>query len=348
MENNNEKQQPRLLTNSMRSKFAACHRAYKIAYKDLVRPAVESEALSFGSAMHGLLELYWKAPGKEPEGWTGIASRIEDPFRRETIKELFIGYMVKWQSDIENYDAVGSEIYFEAPLMNPETGAVSRTWKLAGKIDAIAKERATGRTVIVEHKTTSCDIGPGSDYWKKIPIDGQVSGYYVGAQVNGYEAENCVYDVIRKPTIKPSHSVPLLDENGLKIVVVDETGERALTKKGEPRQSAGEGMTLMVRDETPEEYGARLREDIAARPDYYFARLDVARSSDDLAEYLYDMWAVGREIADAERMGRFSRNPNACSVFGSCEYFDVCTGCASLDDPNLFKRIETPNPELQH
>ena len=43
----------RKLTNSMRSKFNACHRAYKIAYVDLIRPAKASDALTFGTAMHG-------------------------------------------------------------------------------------------------------------------------------------------------------------------------------------------------------------------------------------------------------------------------------------------------------
>lgn len=335
-------EQLRLLTNSMRSKFNACHRAYKLAYVDLKRPAIPSDALSFGTAMHSLLEHYWKREGFDPID-TG------DRFRDVTLRELFEGYVRRWlDEDLEKYEPVGAEVYFEAPLMNPETRCISKTWKLAGKIDAIARERATGKVVIVEHKTTSQDIGPGSDYWKKIPIDGQVSGYYVGAQAVGLDAQDCVYDVIRKPTIRPSSSVPVLDDDGLKIVVDEVTGERVMKKDGTPRQSAGEGMKLLTRDELPEEYAERLRDDICARPDYYFQRLSVARSEGDLAEYLYDMWAVGREIADAERMGRFSRNPNACSMYGQCEYFDVCTGCASIDDVTLFRTAENPNEELNN
>lgn len=332
----------RRLTNSMRSKFAACHRAYRLEYVDLKRPAIPSEALSFGTAMHSLLEHYWKR-----EGFNNVSTG--DEFRDVTLRELFDGYVRRWlDEDLEKYEPVGAEVYFESPLMNPETGGISKTWKLAGKIDAIARERATGKIVIVEHKTTSQDIGPGSDYWKKIPIDGQVSGYYVGAQVNGYDAQDCVYDVIRKPALRPSSSVPVLDDDGLKIVVDEVTGERVMKKDGTPRQSAVEGMKLLTREELPEEYAVRLRDDIYARPDYYFQRLSVARSEDDLVEYLYDMWAVGREIADAERMGRFSRNPNACSMYGQCEYFDVCTGCASIDDVTLFRTAESPNEELDN
>ena len=221
----------RKLTNSMRSKFNACHRAYKIAYVDLVRPVKASDALSFGTAMHALLEAYWG--GQETMVLTG------DDYTDATLRCLFEGYKAKWeQSDAERYERVGAEFGFEAPLMNPETGGVSKTWVLAGKIDAIAKEKATGKHIIVEHKTTSQDIGPGSDYWKKLPIDGQVSGYYVGASTLGYDVDVCLYDVIRKPTIRPYKATP--EEN------------RKYKKDGTLYAGQHE------RDEDPHEWEARL------------------------------------------------------------------------------------------
>ena len=310
----------RTLTNSMRNKFASCHRAFKFCYEDLVRPVKASDALSFGTAMHAMLERYWS-------GLDAVEPQTGDAYTDETLKALFDGYCAKWRDeDNARFDFVAAEVGFEAPLMNPETGALSRTWQLGGKIDAIANEKVTGKCWIVEHKTTGQDIGPGSDYWRKIPIDGQVSGYYVGAQAAGYPATCCLYDVIRKPTIKPYKATPA---DKLKY-----NKDGTLSK------------LCRLADELPEEWGKRLRADIAERPDFYFARMEVSRSEDDLAEYLFDMWAVGREIADAERFGRFSRNPQACSVYGTCEYFDVCTGCASLDDVTLFRKAETANEEL--
>ena len=311
----------RKLTNSMRSKFNACHRAYKIAYVDLIRPAKASEALTFGTAMHALLEAYWTGANPDFSKTTG------DEFKDKTLIALFDGYVEKWGAkDYLNYERIGAEIGFEAPLMNPETGGTSKTWVLAGKIDAIAKDKSTGKHIIIEHKTTSQDIGPGSDYWKKLPIDGQVSGYYVGASTLGYDVDVCLYDVIRKPTIKPYKATP----------------EESRKYKKDGTLYAGQHET----DETPDEWYSRLKKDIAERPEYYFQRIEVVRSESDLSDYLFDMWAVGREIADAERIGRWSRNPNACSIYGSCEYFDVCTGCASLDDVTLFRKAETPNEEL--
>jgi len=344
------------LTNSMRSKYNACHRAFKIAYEDLIRPAKDSEALSFGTAMHSMLELYWSNDfdlGEAGVQLTSIAEKasydMDDKYVGYTLLALFNGYHERYaDQDRLNFRCIGAELGFEAPLINPETGAASKSFVLAGKIDALAMDRNNAK-FIVEHKTTSCDIGPGSDYWRKLPIDGQVSGYYVGAEVLGHEVQNCLYDVIRKPTIKPSNNIPLLDENGLKIVL-DENGQRVMTKDGKrPRQTADAelGFVLQVREETSEEWFLRLTEDIKSRPDFYFARMDVTRSETDLQEYLYDMWSLSKEILEAEKNDRWSRNPNACSVFGSCEYFDVCTGFASLDDTTLFTKVDDTNQELK-
>ena len=317
------------LTNSARNKFAACHRAYQLFYVQGKRPVIPSDALGFGTAMHALLEGVWGGSSSRAngEGDGGPSFNTGDPYRDMTLKALYEGYLDRWErDDDERFEKVAAEVYFEAPLMNPETGGISKTWVLAGKIDAIAREKATGKLYIIEHKTTSQDIGPGSDYWRRLAIDGQVSGYYVGAQANGYEVENCLYDVIRKPTIKPYKATP--------------EDKRKYNKDGSLSKTCREF------DETPEEWYHRLELDILQRPDYYYARVEVARSADDLTDYLFDMWAVGREIADAQRLGRFSRNPQNCQSYGKCEFFDVCSGCADIDDVTLFRNAEDPNEEL--
>lgn len=310
----------RELTNSMRNKFASCHRAFKFCYEDLKKPIKTSDALNFGTAMHSMLEVYWQ--GKRP-----FVPNMEDGYTTNTLLALFEGYQKRWQeSDRMTYETIGTEMRFDAPLMNPETGGVSKTFHLSGKIDALAKEKTTGKVVIVEHKTTGQDIGPGSDYWRKLPIDGQVSGYYCGAEALGHQASTCLYDVIRKPTIKPYKATP--------------EDKRKYNKDGSLSKACREF------DETPDEWYERLTADIASRPDYYYARIEISRSDNDLLEYLFDMWAVSREIADAQRMNRWSRNPQACSVYGTCEYFGVCTGEQDIDDVTLFRTAERANEEL--
>ena len=209
--------------------------------------------------------------------------------------------------------------------MNPETGANSKTYNLAGKIDAIA-ETDDGKKIIIEHKTTSESIDDESDYWHRLAIDGQVSGYYVGASALDIDARDCVYDVIHKPALKPYKATP--------------ADKIKLKKDGTP--FAGTRMA----DETPEEYGARVMEDIQSDPRKYFARRSVPRTESDLMDYLYDMWAVGRDISDAERLGRYQRNPDACAMMGKCDYFPVCAGLASIDDDTLYRTAAKANEEL--
>jgi hypothetical protein len=91
------------------------------------------------------------------------------------------GYDARWLEDTVLYDVLAVEEEFSTPLVNPETGSASRTWTLGGKVDAIVREKATGRVLLVEHKTTSEAIGPGSEYWRRLRIDAQVSIYFDGA-----------------------------------------------------------------------------------------------------------------------------------------------------------------------
>lgn len=319
----------KLLTNSIRRKFSSCPKSYHHAYVLLRRPAKDHEALAFGTLVHKALESWWL---HEPEhrrlaALHTLQMEFEagtcDAYQHATARALMEGYHIRWEH--EALECVVVEAEFRAPLMNPETGGLSKTWELSGKIDAIAKE-PSGRLVIIEHKTTSSDLDPTSDYWPKLAIDGQVSGYYLGARALGYDVEDCVYDVIRKPSIKPMKATP--------------------ADKLEYKKDGTLYAKCRLNDETPEEWETRLLNDIADRPDRYYARKRVARLESDMQDYLFDMWAVGRNIADAERLGRFSRNPDSCSGFGTCEYFPVCSGMASIEDPNLYRTIETVNPEL--
>lgn len=317
------------LTNSMRSKWNSCHRAFKFSYVDLKRPAVKSEALTFGSAFHQFLENWWKCRDLGIALGAVDAKNLPGIYDFKTLEALAVGYLKRWGGEDEGkYETLDVERRFDIPLVNPTTEGVSRTFKLSGKVDGIIREKETGKILLLEHKTTSQDIGPGSDYWLKLPIDGQVSGYYLGAKQFGYEIENCLYDVIRKPTIKPFKATP--------------EEKRKYKKDGTIYADQHEF------DETVDEWFERLSADIAERPDFYYARIEVARSETDLEDYLYDMWGVAREIADAANSGRYSRNPNGCKNFGTCEYFDVCTGCASIDDDNLFITETETNPELNN
>ena len=160
--------------------------------------------------------------------------------------------------------------------------------------------------------------------------------------------DTVLYDVGRKPTIKPT-KVPILDRLGAKIVL-DERGNRVLTAKKEFRQTGDKekGYVLQERPMTPEEWGEKLNSDIAERPDFYFQRQEIPRMDADLEEYQFELWDIQRTIRDAQLNDRHYRtvNKNSC---GYCTYFSICSnsGFNINELPEGFVRVSDIHPELE-
>jgi hypothetical protein len=238
-----------------------------------------------------------------------------DPYELARAEAMIVGYDCRWGS--EQFETLAVEAEFFTSLVNPETGSASRTWRLGGKIDAIVRDEQ-GRVLIVEHKTATGEIGAGSEYWKRLRLDGQVSIYYEGARSLGYDVEACLYDVLGKPAQRPYKATPL--------------EARKFTKDG--RLYA----TQRDRDETPEEYRDRVLNAIAEDPAGYFQRGEVVRLEAEMADALHDVWSIAKQIREAELAKRFPRNPDACVRWGrTCEFFPVCSGETSIDGP-AFRR----------
>lgn len=313
-----------LITISRLSAARTCQRLHHYRYELGYRPAVEADALRFGTLVHLGLEAWWKAPNGErlPAMVDAIQHAEADDFDKARARVLLTGYHCRWES--EPYEVLAVEVPFEAPLTNPATGHPSRTFRLGGKIDAIVRD-AEGRVLVVEHKTTSEDVTPGSDYWKRLRIDGQVSTYYDGAKALGYDVAGCLYDVIAKPGLRPASA----------------TKEPKFKKDGTPY--ANQRLT----DETPAEFEARLMEAVVAEPSRYFARGVVVRLDAELDEARFDTWQTAEIIREGARLGRHPRSPGACVRFNrTCEFFAVCCGEDSLENPSHFRRSETQHPEL--
>lgn len=323
-----------LLTASRLKCARACKREHRIKYGLGYRPVVEAEELFFGSLIHLALEAWWRAvqAGLPAAEWLGRAlaalSAVKaDPFDMARAEVMVMGYDAFWSTEAALYEVLAVEARFESDLVNPETGAASRTWRLGGKLDVVLLDRRDGRVRFMEHKTSSEDISSGSAYWRKLRMDGQISVYFDGAAALGWQPVGCIYDVLGKPGQRPLKATPL--EN------------RKYTAAGKLYANQRD------RDETPEEYKLRLAEAVTAEPARYYSRGEVVRLDAELAEARADIWSMGKELREAELANRAQRNPEACERYGRmCPFFDVCTGAASLDDPRLFTRTDQVHPEL--
>ena len=174
--------------------------------------------------------------------------------------------------------------------------------------------------VVVEHKTTSADITPGSPYWRRLALDAQVSLYLGGAGA-------LLYDVIKKPSLRPLRATPV--------------EARRYTKAGTLYAAQRE------HDETPDAYEARLLADIAQHPDAYYQRGTVVRTEEEAREAGRDVWMAARMIRESRYLDAWPRNPSACDAYGrTCDYWPVCSGTASLDDDVLYRDAGAQHEEL--
>jgi CRISPR/Cas system-associated exonuclease Cas4 (RecB family) len=158
-----------------------------------------------------------------------------------------------------------------------------------------------------EIKTTSEDLSLAGVYWRRLTIDFQVSTYLAAARSLGYDAIAVLYDALRKPAHRP----------------------------------------MATKNETPEAYGRRVLEAITEDPERYYRRGLVTRLESELDEARVDTWQTAVAIRDSKRLKVFPRNPDACVQWSRvCDYFAVCCGEQSIDDPLLFRKNESKHVEL--
>ena len=351
------------LTHSSEQAFMACHRLYYWAYEMGWRPTKDKAPLRIGSAGHAGIDILAKNYLRH-EAMDAVAAMYNDhiaaaanwPDSQQgihdleiecvTVQCLVMGYADAWVN--APIDIIESETPFDLPIINPETGAASRTFRQAGKRDRIGKLH-DGRLALMETKFVSDDLGADSDYWRILGINQQISKYILAARAQGIDVQTTIQDVIRKPTISPCDQ-PERDEHGL-VIVRDSTGERARKKGGEfyLTANAEKGLTVKKYPMTPDQWRQKLSADIAARPEYYYARREIARLDDDLAEYQAEMWFIADSIRQARNSGRWFRNSGSCKRFNSlCPYYGLCAHEIDTTNgvPAGFQQVANVHPEL--
>lgn len=251
------------------------------------------------------------------------------------VRGLMVGYDAHWSDDAWSLEGP-PERTIELQIVNPETGRSSRTFRQAGKFDGIT--RGHGKLCLLEHKSTSDEIAdPTATYWRRLTIDSQVSKYMLQAWQSGLQLDGCLYDVIRKPGIRP------------KTLTKADLGEISshVTYCGQP--ILDEDYDSVIRGQTTESpalYAIRLGVETIENPDRYYQRRMVPRLDSEVVEYAGELWTMADAIREARVKGAWYRNADACMPWGSpCEYLPLCCG---EDEPTSerWQRIANVHEEL--
>jgi len=333
-------------TQSCLSCFRRCPREYDLRYQQqLERLGDARETLAVGDCWHKAHDAASKA-GADGPAYAVIQARAPGELWVEKLRRLFAAYRWRWASHALKMHA--SEQRFEY------VDAEGRTRR--GQIDGLIE--IEGQIGNLERKTSGEDIDDGSTYWQRQRMGTQVS-FYANAfkTLTGHPPAFTLYDVVRKPTIRPK-SIVKADMTRLRAELMKSGEAVYFGEKFGPEEIEA---ALAAGMETSALYGARLTADIGDRPDFYFARKMIARTTLDLdlaerdtvqtidaIESLSAQQEFDREHFDAPRP-MFPRNPDACDVFGVCDFFALCSNGEYPQPntaPNGFARRAALHPEL--
>lgn len=319
-----------LLTVSSLRTFRECPRKFKLTYEEGWRPVRDSEALHLGRLVHAGLEAWWRATGDRlGPAIAASAGQARDPFDQVRGEEIMRGYDTRWAGESDRLEVLDVESTFQAPLLAPDSMDAATDWSLAGKIDLLIRD---GRAEVWEHKTTASEIASDADpYWQTLPMDPQLSTYIVGAESLGYQVEECVYDVLRKPGFRPYKATP--------------TDKKKYKKDGTLYATQHES------DEDPEDFRARLRAELTENLGSYYRRRRVPRLNSELQNFLSDAWNAASEIRVARFADAWPRNPYSCFKYGAesrCCFYEHCSNGADLEHSGEFVRLSNVHPELEN
>ena len=260
-----------------------------------------------------------------------IAKATTDELVAAKCRALMVGYHQRWMNEPWQTESV--EETFRMPLRNPKTGAKSKTYELAGKFDGTVTNTDSGNVYLLEHKTCSEDItDPGSPYWRRMPIDSQVSLYMLALWLLGRKVSGTLYDVVRKPSIRPR-----------KVTIKE---QKVLAAHGTYFDRPVSRECRLLAEENTELYETRLTADVLENPTKYFGRRTIQRMDNELMTYAGELWDVAKTMLDARKENRNYRNDGACMNWGSaCIYLDVCNSSDSID-ADRWERVDQRHPEL--
>jgi hypothetical protein len=381
--------------------FKSCPTRYRLGYVEGIRPAQDAQPLRFGTAWHTGLEILALPPGTFPhdgaeddetvrQNRLGLAiaqatAVYEQPapdgvdltdwaVERETLANAIAAYHWYYGNN-HDYEIVATELPFELPLVNPETGRPTPNYVRVGKIDRIVRNARTGALLIGENKTTSKPIDSGSTYWGRLRLDTQSKFYIVAGRVlqhttavpfsdspvtanspiHGASISGLLHDVFHKPQISPK----MLTQAESKAFV--ETGEYCGQKfEVKPKPStelspyiwvdgilaeieAGKKVGTFAIRETPSMFGARLLQDMTTTPEKYFARREIVFTGQELKAFEAQCWSLQRTMQEMENSGNWFQNESSCEATFRCQFCPVCYNnvacCDGVTVPPGYKRI---------
>jgi hypothetical protein len=325
----------RILTSyTMWNLFRNCRKAVYWRYVLQVAPLEAARALAFGTLIHAALEL-WHATRDLGAVLELIArscpNRAHDDEQRRVwhlATAMLKGYAARYPA--EDFEVIHLERTFEGEIVNPETGAASRTFLLGGKVDGVIRQG--DEYLLLETKSaSSIDAG----YLERLWTDFQITLYthYI-EQALGIRIAGVIYNILVKAR---------LQQNAGETEAEFEERRAALIAKSKTGKSAAKRRL----PETDEEFQARLAAKYAEPGSFHREALHI--SPDQVRALRAELWELTQAYLDARRRDAWYQNTSFCFHYGRpCEYFPLCRSGGNPIVLENFYRHAAPNQELRN
>ncbi|MHB1000789.1 MAG: PD-(D/E)XK nuclease family protein [Armatimonadota bacterium] len=322
-------------TYSMWNAFRNCRKMCEWRYVKELVPVTRDQRLSFGSLVHECLEKWHRDRNID-----AVLRHIDKAYANRSSDEsmkadwhlahaMMAGYADTYLS--EDFDIIALEKPFEGSIVNPETGSISRSFIIAGKVDGIVRMRSTGEYYLLEHKTAAQLDG---SYLEKLWTDFQVSLYshYI-AQTLGIRLAGVIYNVLVKAKL----------QQGKGETEVEFEARRAdLIAKSKSGKSTAQRRMPEADDAFAERLVAKYREP------GMFHREMLYVSRDQFDSMKADLWEFTQQFLDCRRRGVFYRNTAYCfNYHRPCAYYALCQSNGNENVIANFYETKPPHEELQ-
>lgn len=326
--------QPRLLsTYSMWSLFRNCRKACEYRYVLNLRPRTKDGNLTFGALIHECLQL-WHQDRDLSEVLDHIDRSCPDRLANDNQRKdwhlaraMLTGYAARYLT--EDFEVVVLEKNFEGPIINPKTGAASKSLRLAGKVDGIV--RVGKGYYLLEHKTAA---QIDSDYIERLWTDFQITIYahYIEKTL-GLPIAGVIYNVLVKAKLQQGKG---------------ETEEEFQARRAEliAKSKSGTSTAKRKMPESDDDFQARLAAKYAEPEMFHREMLYLSREQFEVLSG--ELWELTQQFLDARRRCVFYQNTAFCFHHNRpCSYFPICR---SNGNPNVIDNlyeIAAPHEELQ-
>jgi len=324
-----------ITTYSFWNSFRNCRKACEWRYVKELVPLSRDQRLTFGSLVHECLEM-WHG-GSDLDCVLdyldrSMPNRAQDESERSDwhlATAMMTGYAARYPS--EDFEVVALEKTFEGIIINPTTGAPSRSFTIAGKVDGLVRMRATGEHYLLEHNTASQVDG---DYLEKLWTDLQVTLYahYI-EQTLGIRIAGVIYNVLVKAKLQQGkgESEAEFEDRRSELVAKSKSGKSTATRK---------------LPESDDDFALRLSAKYCAPDVFYREVLYISRDQFDAMKS--DLWELTQQLLDCRRRDVFYRNTAYCfNYHRPCAYYALCRSGGSENVIANFYETKPPHEELR-